>query len=143
MISTGYFYSAFEYYLNNVSDTWTREFTLNEKTIERIFSSSLSAKDLSYIARSAIGYTAGQHSIGGTKGNKHTCNVLIGSINRNFDWVDTDKFYPKNFPRDKKQPVMSSERIMEKICGITPDDLYNLPPQTLEHNQNEFSEDEF
>ncbi|OCA56553.1 hypothetical protein [Photorhabdus namnaonensis] len=143
VISTGYFYSAFEYYLNNVSDTWAREFTLNEKTIERISSSSLSAKDLSYIARYAIGYAAGQHSIGGTKGNKHTCNVLIGSINRNFDWVDTDKFYPKTFPRDKKQPVMSSERIMEKICGITPDDLYNLPPQTLEHNQNEFSEDEF
>ncbi|MBD2815260.1 hypothetical protein ID850_10865 [Xenorhabdus sp. Flor] len=143
IISTGYFYNAFEYYLNNITESWARGFTLNEKTIERIFTSKLSAKDLSYIARHAIGYAAGQHSIGSTNGNKHTCNILIGSINRNFDWVDTGKFYPKTFPRDKKQPVLSSERILEKIFGITPDDLYNLPPKSQELNQNEILEDEF
>ncbi|WP_447882996.1 hypothetical protein [Serratia fonticola] len=143
-ISTGYFYSSLEYYLSNINDNWASDFTLNEKTIERISSSFLSAKDLSYIARSAIGYAAGQHSIGSSKGNKHTCNILIASINRNLDWVANGEFSPKTFPRDKKQPVLSSEKIVEQICNISTEDIYNIQPDiTLCYGEEFTGDDEF
>ncbi|MGH1595025.1 hypothetical protein ACRBEJ_13585 [Yersinia proxima] len=141
-ISTGYFYSSMEHYLSNVNDNWASDFTLNEKTVERISSTFLSAKDLSYIARSAIGYAAGQHSIGSSKGNKHTCNILIASINRNLDWVVTGEFSPKTFPRNKKQPVLSSEKIVEQICNISTEDMYNIQPEVTLCYGEEFTDND-
>lgn len=140
LITTGYFYSSFEYYLGNVDENWAREFTLNEATIERINLSTLSGKDLSYIAKSSIRFTAGQYSIGSTSSNKHTCNTLIGSINRYFDWVDEGRFSHNEYERSKKQPILSSERLLELISGFTPDDIYNLPslPQETEEEPEEY-----
>ncbi|CDG21136.1 conserved protein of unknown function [Xenorhabdus poinarii G6] len=139
LITTGYFYSAFEYYLGNVDEHWAREFALNEATIERINLSTLSGKDLSYIAKSSIRFTAGQHSIGSTSSNKHTCNTLIGSINRYFDWVNEGSYSHNEYERSKKQPILSSERLLEQISGFTPDDIYNLPslPQEIEKEPEE------
>jgi len=140
IITKGYFYNALEYYLSNVVERWAQEFSLNEKTTERVEASDLSAKDLVYIARSATGYAAGQHSIGGSMGNRHTCNILIGSINRNFDWVDEGRFYAKTYERSKKQPVLSSETLLENFLGMTPEDIYNLPPLLQEIQQYNINE---
>ncbi|MDE9428850.1 hypothetical protein [Xenorhabdus bovienii] len=131
-ISTGYFHDAMEYYLGNIRDSWSNEFMLNEKTIERLSTTCLSAKDLSYIASSSVRYSAGQHAIKYTQSNRHTCNTLISSINKNIDWVESDKFLGKAYPRGKKQPVLSSERIIEHITNINPDDLYNNVPKLTE-----------
>ncbi|EMV7409637.1 hypothetical protein ABR157_003314 [Enterobacter soli] len=128
LITTGYFYNSFEYYLGNVDDNWAREFVLNEATTKQITSSMLSGRDLSYIAWSSIRFAAGQHSIGSTNGNRHTCNTLIGSINRTFGWVTEGRYSNNGFERGKRQPVLSSETLLEKIAGFTPDDIYNLPP---------------
>jgi len=140
IITKGYFYNALEYYLSNVVERWAQEFSLNEKTTERVEASDLSAKDLVYIARSATGYAAGQHSIGGSMGNRHTCNILIGSINRNFDWVDEGRFYAETYERSKKQPVLSSETLLENFLGMTPEDIYNLPPLLQEIQQYNINE---
>lgn len=140
IITKGYFYNALEYYLSNVDEKWAQEFSLNEKTIDRIEASDLSAKDLVYIARSATGYAAGQHSIGGSMGNRHTCNILIGSINRNLDWVDEGRFYAKTYERSKKQPILSSETLLENFLGITPEDIYNLPPCLQEAQEDNFND---
>ena len=139
LITIGYFYNAFEYYLGNVNELWAREFALNEATTERITESILSGKDLAYIARSSIRFTAGQHSIGSTNGNRHTCNTLIGSINRYFDWVNEGRYSYNAFERSKRQPVLSSERLLEQIAGFTPEDIYNLPPlpQEIEGEESE------
>lgn len=126
-ITLDYFYSSLNYSLSNVRDSWADDFTLNEKTISNLSNASLSAQVLSYIARSASTYTAGQYATGHTTGNKHTCNTLISSINRQLEWIETGQFIAKTFPRNK-QPILSSERIIEIITKITPDDLYNLIP---------------
>lgn len=139
LITTGYFYNAFEYYLGNVDEHWAREFVLNEATTERITQSTLSGKDLAYIAKSAIRFTAGHHSIGSTNNKKHTCNTLIGSINRYFDWVNEGSCSYNAFERNKRQPVLSSERLLEQIAGFTPEDIYNLPPLPQEIEE-EFEE---
>lgn len=128
LITTGYFYNTFEYYLGNVDDSWAREFVLNEATTKQIKSSMLSGKDLSYIAWSSIRFAAGQHSIGSTNGNRHTCNTLIGSINRNFSWANEGRYSNNTFERSKRQPILSSETLLEQIAGFTLDDIYNLPP---------------
>lgn len=141
LITTGYFHSAFEYYLGNVNEQWAREFTLNEATTERINESALSGKDLAYIARSSIRFTAGQHSIGSTNGNKHTCNILIGSINRYFDWVNEGRYSYNAFERSKAQPLLCSERLLEQIAGFTPEDIYNLPPLPQEIEEKESEEE--
>ncbi|RJL48699.1 hypothetical protein D5078_02610 [Pectobacterium carotovorum] len=141
LITTGYFYNAFEYYLGNVNELWAREFALNEATTERITESTLSGKDLAYIARSSIRFTAGQHSIGSTNGNRHTCNTLIGSINRYFDWVNEGRYSYNAFERSKRQPVLSSERLLEQIAGFTPEDIYNLPPLPQEIEEEESEEE--
>lgn len=124
-----------------VHELWAREFALNEATTERITESTLSGKDLAYIARSSIRFTAGQHSIGSTNGNRHTCNTLIGSINRYFDWVNEGRYSYNAFERSKRQPVLSSERLLEQIAEFTPEDIYNLPPLPQEIEEEE-SEDE-
>lgn len=141
-ISIGYFYSAMEYYLNNVTDNWAIDFALNEKTAERISSSCLSAKELASVAQSATSYAAGQHSIGNTKGNKHTCNTLIASINRNLDWIATGEYLARTFPRGKKQPVLSSEKVLEKICNLTPEDLYDFSPAIARCCGIDFTDDD-
>ncbi|WP_029685435.1 hypothetical protein [Tatumella saanichensis] len=141
LITTGYFHNSFEYYLGNVNELWAREFVLNEATTERINESTLSGKDLAYIAKSSIRFTAGQHSIGSTNSNKHTCNTLIGSINRYLDWVNEGRYSYNAFERSKSQPVLSSERLLKKIAGFTPEDIYNLPPLPQEIEEEE-SEDE-
>ncbi|HAU8263956.1 TPA: hypothetical protein I8287_001593 [Kluyvera intermedia] len=141
LITTGYFYNAFEYYLGNVNELWAREFALNEATKERITESTLSGKDLAYIARSSIRFTAGQYSIGSTNGNKHTCNTLIGSINRHFDWVNEGRYSYNAFERSKRQPVLSSEKLLEQIAGFTPEDIYNLPPLPQEIEEEESEEE--
>lgn len=141
LITTGYFYNAFEYYLGNVNEQWAREFALNEATTERITESTLSGKDLAYIARSSIRFTAGQHSIGSTNSNKHTCNTLIGSINRYFDWVNEGRYSYNAFERSKRQPILSSERLLEQIAGFTPEDIYNLPPLPQEIEEEESEEE--
>ncbi|WP_313104723.1 hypothetical protein [Pseudescherichia vulneris] len=140
LITTGYFYNAFEYCLGNVNEHWAREFALNEATTERITESTLSGKDLAYIARSSIRFTAGQHSIGSTNGNRHTCNTLIGSINRYFDWVNEGRYSYNAFERSKRQPVLSSERLLKQIAGFTPEDIYNLPPLPRDIEEEESEE---
>lgn len=140
LITTGYFYNAFEYYLGNVNEDWAKEFALNEATTERITLSTLSGKDLAYIAKSAIRFTAGQHSIGSTNSKKHTCNTLIGSINRYFDWVNEGSYSYNAFERSKRQPVLSSERLLEQIAGFTPEDIYNLPPLPPQEIEEESEE---
>lgn len=143
-ISIGYFYSAMEYYLNNVKDNWAVDFTLNEKTAERISLSGLSAKELSSIAQSSIRYVAGKHQVDSEKSNKRTCNSLIASINRNFDWIETGQYLSKLFPRGEKIPVLSSEKILEKICNLTPEEIYDLSPDITRCYGIYFSdEDEF
>jgi hypothetical protein len=140
LITTGYFYNTFEHYLGNVDDSWARDFMLNEATTKQITSSMLSGKDLSYIAWSSIRFAAGQHSIGSTNGNRHTCNTLIGSINRNFSWVNEGRYSKNTFERSKKQPILSSETLLEQIAGFTPDDIYNLPPvpdETIDDEEQE------
>lgn len=128
LITTGYFFNTFEYYLGNIDESWAREFVLNEATTEQIKASTLSGKDLAYIARSSIRFTAGQHSMGSTNCNRHTCNTLIGSINRYLGWVNEGRYSYNAFERSKRQPILSSERLLEQIAGFTPEDIYNLPP---------------
>lgn len=143
-ISIGYFYSAMEYYLNNVKDNWAIDFTLNEKTAERISSSGLSAKEFTSIAQSAIRYVAGKHQVDNEKINKRTCNSLIASINRNFDWIAAGQYLSKLFPRGEKTPVLSSEKILEKICNLTPEEIYDLSPDIARCYGIDFTdEDEF
>ncbi|WP_039032114.1 hypothetical protein [Leclercia adecarboxylata] len=141
LIATGYFFNTFEYYLGNIDDSWAREFVLNEATTEQIKASTLSGKDLAYIARSSIRFTAGQHSMGSTNCNRHTCNTLIGSINRYLGWVNEGRFSYNAFERSKRQPILSSERLLEQIAGFTPEDIYNLPPLPQEIDE-EVSEEE-
>lgn len=66
--------------------------------------------------------------MGSTTGTKHTCNTLIGSINRYFDWIDEGSFTHNAFERSKNYPVLASERLLQQIAGFTPEDIYNLPP---------------
>ncbi|WP_241640257.1 hypothetical protein [Rosenbergiella epipactidis] len=128
LITIGYFYKTLEYYLDIIDENWAKAFSLNQSTTHRIDVSTLSARDLAYIARSSIRYTAGKHSMGSTTGTKHTCNTLIGSINRYFDWIDEGSFTYNAFERSKNYPVLASERLLQQIAGFTPEDIYNLPP---------------
>lgn len=127
-VSLSYFYSTLNYGLKNIRDSWAVNFVLNEQTILNLSNANLSAKVLSYIAKSALRYTAGQHAMGETQGNRHTCNILISSINNHLEWIEVGNFIDKSYPRNK-QPVLSSEKIIEKIAMINPDDLYNLSPE--------------
>ncbi|EKN3386362.1 TPA: hypothetical protein ACVBYD_004272 [Yersinia enterocolitica] len=130
-ITLGYFYNSMEFYLSNVKDDWAKDFTLNEITIERIKSSNISAQILHYLAKTSIRYSAGKYSIGETYGNKHIRNTLIGSINRNLDWIENGNFIDNSYPRGKKQPVLAAERVLEIICGITAESLYDNSPELM------------
>lgn len=141
LIATGYFFNTFEYYLHNVDDSWAREFVLNEATAERIRASTLSGKDLAYIARSSIRFSTGQHAMGSTNCNRHTCNMLIGSINRYLDWVNEGRYSYNAYERSKKQPILSAERLLERIAGFTLEDIYNLPSLPPEIVEEEFEEE--
>ncbi|WP_145571744.1 hypothetical protein [Yersinia bercovieri] len=114
-----------------MKDDWARDFTLNEITIERIKSSNISAQILHYLAKTSIRYSAGKYSIGETYGNKHIRNTLIGSINRNLDWIENGNFIDNSYPRGKKQSVLAAERVLEIICGITAESLYDNSPELM------------
>lgn len=126
-IALDYFHSALEYHLSNLRNSWAKNFKLSEKIILDLSESNLSAKILTYIARNATNYAASQHAKGFTSGNQHTCNTLLSSINRNLEWIESDQFLDKSLVRNR-QPILSSERILEIITNITPEDLYNINP---------------
>ncbi len=41
----------------------------------------------------------------------------------------------------KRQPVLSSERLLEQIAEFTPEDIYNLPPLPQETEEEESEDD--
>ncbi|WGE29487.1 hypothetical protein PHA77_02130 [Edwardsiella tarda] len=128
IIKTGYFFSSLEFYLSNIQDSWAKDTEINEKTIQRIENINISPQVLSYIAKTSVRFTAGKYSIGETYGDKNTKNILIGSINRNIDWLENGTFIDNSAPRYKNQPVLSIESIIEMLFSVTPDTIYNSTP---------------
>ncbi|XEG68240.1 hypothetical protein NMD97_01980 [Edwardsiella tarda] len=128
IIKTGYFFSSLEFYLGNIQDSWAKDTEINEKTIQRIENINISPQVLSYIAKTSVRFTAGKYSIGETYGDKNTKNILIGSINRNIDWLENGTFIDNSAPRYKNQPVLSIESIIEMLFSVTPDTIYNSTP---------------
>lgn len=130
-ISIGYFFNSMDFYLGNIQDNWARDIEINEKTIQRLGSINLSPQILSYIAKVSTRFTAGKHSIGETYGDKNTKNILIGSINRNIDWLENGSFIDNSMPRYKNQPILSIETIAESIFDVTPEMIYNNAPTLI------------
>lgn len=128
IIKIGYFFSSLEFYLGNIQDSWAKDAEINEKTIQRIENINVSPQVLSYIAKTSVRFTAGKYSIGETYGDKNTKNILIGSINRNIDWLENGTFIDNSTPRYKNQPVLSIESIIEMLFSVTPDTIYNNIP---------------
>lgn len=128
IIKIGYFFSSLEFYLGNIQDSWAKDAEINEKTIQRIENINVSPQVLSYIAKTSVRFTAGKYSIGETYGDKNTKNILIGSINRNIDWLENGTFIDNSTPRYKNQPVLSIESIIEMLFSVTPDTIYNSIP---------------
>lgn len=128
IIKTGYFFSSLEFYLGNIQDSWAKDAEINEKTIQRIENINVSPQALSYIAKTSVRFTAGKYSIGETYGDRNTKNILIGSINRNIDWLENGNFIDNSTPRYKNQPVLSIESIIEMLFSVTPDTIFNNMP---------------
>ena len=122
-----YFFSALKYHLNNLRNSWAKDFELNEKIISDLSLLNLSAKILSYIAKNSTTYAAGMHAKGNTSGNQHTCNLLFWSINNHLEWIKDGNFIDKSHSRGK-QPIFSSENILKIIAKISLEDIYNTNP---------------
>lgn len=126
-IALDYFFCALDYNLTNLRKCWAENFQLNEKTILNLSKANLSAKTLSYIAKNSTNYAAGQHAKKETYGNNHTCNLLLSSINRHLEWIEKGTFINNSCKRNR-QPMLSSEKILEIFAKISPEDIYNLQP---------------
>lgn len=122
-----YFFSALEYHLNNLRNSWAKDFELNEKIISDLSLLNLSAKILSYIAKNSTTFAAGLHAKGNTFGNQYTCNLLFKSINYHLEWIKDGNFIDKSRSRGK-QPIFSSENILKIIANISLEDIYNTNP---------------
>lgn len=126
-LSYSYFYSTYNFYIQNINDDWIKEYSIPDDVEEEILKSDLSGKKLSYLSYIALKNTVSFHHMGESQGNNHTKNTLTFLLKK---YLDIVKNSPTDFskPRSDRAPIYEVESLINKLTGISFSDLYNITP---------------
>lgn len=125
-IVSGYFYSNLRACLDDVTDSWPDNFLLNTSTLERIATIHADAGRMCSAAFISVQATSGAERMKKTRGIKHTQNLLIHNINNGLNWVEKNLQEKPENPRTRYKglPVLSIEKILNELRGLTPEMIF-------------------